>query len=111
LGHTDTVFSSGEAVRRPFKIQEGKATGPGVFDMKAGIAVMWAALKTMTSVGPLPRPVTVLLNSDEEVGSPSSRPLIENEAQAVKAALVLEPSLPGGAVKTSRKGTGQFTIK
>jgi glutamate carboxypeptidase len=111
LGHTDTVFSSGEAVRRPFKIQEGKATGPGVFDMKAGIAVMWAALKTMRSVGPLPRPVTVLLNSDEEVGSPTSRPLIENEAQAVKAALVLEPSLPGGAVKTSRKGTGQFTIK
>jgi glutamate carboxypeptidase len=111
LGHTDTVFSAGEAARRPFRIQEGKATGPGVFDMKAGIAVMWAALKVMKSMAPLPRPVTVLLNSDEEVGSPSSRPVIENEAQAVKAALVLEPSLPGGAVKTSRKGTGQFTIK
>jgi glutamate carboxypeptidase len=108
LGHTDTVFSEGEAARRPFRIENGRATGPGVFDMKAGIALMWSALKVL---GPLPRPVTVLLTSDEEIGSPSSRELILKEAASARAVLVLEPSLPGGALKTSRKGVGRFTIK
>lgn len=109
LGHTDTVFAAGDAARRPFRIENGRARGPGVFDMKGGIALLWAALRDMA--GRLPRPVTVLLNSDEEVGSPSSRELIEREAQSAQAVLVLEPSLPGGALKTSRKGTGRFTVK
>jgi glutamate carboxypeptidase len=108
LGHTDTVFSEGEVARRPFRIADGRATGPGVFDMKAGIALMWSALKALA---PLPRPVTVLLTSDEEIGSPSSRDLILKEAASARAVLVLEPSLPGGALKTSRKGVGRFTIK
>jgi glutamate carboxypeptidase len=109
LGHTDTVFAAGDAARRPFKVESGRATGPGVFDMKGGIALMWAALRQM--VGTVPRPVTVLLTSDEEVGSPSSRELIEREARAAHAVLVLEPSLPGGGLKTSRKGVGRFTVK
>src|SRR5678810_422178 len=105
LGHTDTVFPAGEVGRRPFRIENDRATGPGVFDMKAGITLIWAALRAS---GPLPRPVTVLLTSDEEMGSPSSRELIEREAGAASAVLVLEPSLPGGGIKTSRKGVGRF---
>src|SRR5688572_17132143 len=107
LGHLDTVFAEGEARRRPFRIESGRAMGPGVFDMKAGIVLIWAALQAL---GTLSRPVTVLLTSDEEVGSPSSRELIEKEAMRAKAVLVLEPSLPGGALKTERKGVGRFTI-
>ena len=107
LGHLDTVFAEGEAGRRPFRIESGRAMGPGVFDMKAGIVLIWAALQAL---GTLSRPVTVLLTSDEEVGSPSSRELIEKEAMRAKAVLVLEPSLPGGALKTERKGVGRFTI-
>ena len=107
LGHTDTVFPAGEAGRRPFRIENNRATGPGVFDMKAGIALILSALRAL---GSLPRPVTVLLTSDEEVGSPSSRELIEKEASRAGAVLVLEPSLPGGGLKTARKGTGRFTV-
>jgi glutamate carboxypeptidase len=108
LGHTDTVFSSGEPARRPFRIENNRATGPGVFDMKGGIVLMWAALKAL---GAGSRPVTVLLTSDEEVGSPSSRELILKEAASARAVLVLEPSLPGGGLKTARKGVGRFTLK
>jgi len=108
LGHVDTVFQSGEAARRPFRIEDGRATGPGVFDMKGGLALIVAAMRAMNGV---PRPITVLLTSDEELGSPSSRELIEREANAAHAVLVMEPSLPGGALKTSRKGTGRFTVK
>jgi glutamate carboxypeptidase len=111
LGHTDTVFSAGEAARRPFRIERGVATGPGVFDMKAGIALMLAALRALRTLRPLPKSVTVLLTSDEELGSPSSRDLIQAEALQASAVLVLEPSLPGGALKTARKGVGRFTIK
>ena len=106
LGHTDTVWPAGEIVRRPFRIDGGRATGPGVFDMKAGILLMWMALQVSRS-----SPVTVLLTSDEEIGSNSSRALIESEAGQCRAVLVLEPSMPGGALKTARKGVGRFTLK
>jgi glutamate carboxypeptidase len=80
--------------------------------MKAGILLMWMAIDALLKTkGRLPRPVTVLLNSDEEVGSQSSRELIESEAANVSAVFVLEPSLPGGALKTARKGVGRFTVK
>jgi glutamate carboxypeptidase len=108
LGHTDTVFSAGEAAKRPFKVSADRATGPGVFDMKGGIALMWSAIRAL---GELKRNVTVLLNSDEEMGSVSSRDLIQKEAAAASTVLVLEPSLPGGVLKTARKGTGKFTVK
>src|SRR6185436_13774739 len=112
LGHTDTVFPAQEAQRRPFRIEAGKATGPGVFDMKAGILLMWLALRALTQCKRMPEnSVTVLLTSCEEVGSVTSRDLIEAEARLAKAVLVLEPSLPGGVLKTERKGVGRFTIK
>ena len=106
LGHTDTVWTAGEIAKRPFKIENRRATGPGVFDMKAGILLMWMAMRVLKA-----RPLTILLNSDEEIGSSSSRSLIESEASQCGAVLVLEPSLPGGALKTARKGVGRFTVK
>jgi glutamate carboxypeptidase len=112
LGHTDTVWAAGEVEKRAFRIDAaGKATGPGVFDMKAGILLMWMAVKGLQQQGLLSKDITLLLTSDEEVGSNSSRSLIEFEARQCKAVLVLEPSLPGGMLKTIRKGVGRFTIK
>ncbi len=112
LGHTDTVFGAGTAAQRPFRIENGRATGPGVFDMKSGILLMWMALRALLRAeGTLRRPVTVLLTSDEEMGSRTSRALVETEASASRAVLVVEPSLPGGVLKTGRKGTGNFTVK
>jgi glutamate carboxypeptidase len=112
LGHTDTVFPVGEVAKRPFRNTNGKATGPGVFDMKAGILIMWSALRALLKTGsPLEHAVTVLLTSDEEVGSTTSRTLLESEAGSARAVIVLEPSLPGGILKTARKGVGRFTIK
>ncbi len=115
LGHTDTVWPAGEIQKRPFRINGNRATGPGVFDMKAGIVLMWMALSALSELkalrGGLARSVTVLLTSDEEVGSNTSRSLIESEAGKSGAVLVLEPSLPGGALKTARKGVGRFTLK
>jgi len=106
LGHTDTVWTAGEILNRPFRLEAGRASGPGVFDMKAGIVLMWMALQHAPA-----QAVTVLLTSDEEIGSHSSRSLIESEARQCAAVLVLEPSLPGGTLKTSRKGVGVFTLK
>ena len=112
LGHTDTVFPAGEVAKRPFQIRNGRATGPGVFDMKAGILIAWSAMKALLkSHSPFQQSVTVLLTSDEEMGSTTSRALLESEASSARAVLVLEPSLPGGRLKTSRKGVGRFTIK
>jgi glutamate carboxypeptidase len=112
LGHTDTVWPAGEIEKRPFKIEDGRVLGPGVFDMKAGILLMWMALGALLRVrGTLERSVTVLLTSDEEVGGNSSRALIESEAAQCRAVFVLEPSLPGGVLKTARKGVGRFIMK
>ena len=106
LGHTDTVWPAGEIEKRPFKVENGRAMGPGVFDMKAGIVLMWMVMRALKAI-----PVTILLTSDEEIGSTSARALIESEASQCRAVFVLEPSLPGGALKTARKGVGRFTVK
>jgi glutamate carboxypeptidase len=106
LGHTDTVWPAGEIEKRPSKVENGRAMGPGVFDMKAGIVLMWMVMRALKAI-----PVTILLTSDEEIGSTSARALIESEASQCRAVFVLEPSLPGGALKTARKGVGRFTVK
>src|SRR6266704_5851565 len=112
LGHTDTVWPAGEIAKRPFKITGGRAFGPGVFDMKAGILLIAMAIDALQKVDRgLPKCVTVLLVSDEEVGSTSSRTVTESEARPCRAVFVLEPSLPGGALKTARKGIGRFALK
>jgi glutamate carboxypeptidase len=106
LGHHDTVFPLGTLAQRPFRIADGKATGPGVFDMKGGIVQAIHAVAALDD----PSGVEMLFNSDEEVGSESSRALIEERALACGNVLVLEPSADGGAVKTGRKGTGTFEV-
>ena len=111
LGHLDTVWGMGEAGRRPARLEEGKIFGPGSFDMRGGTTLMLALAHYLSSGrGSLKRPLTLLLVSDEEVGTRTARALIEREARESRAVLVLEPCLPGGAVKTARKGVGAFSI-
>jgi len=112
LGHYDTVYDLGTLKTMPWREQGGKLCGPGVFDMKGGIAQMMFAVRALRGGGGgLPRPVKVWLVSDEEVGSESSRAMTERLASQCAAVFVCEPSGPGGALKTARKGVGDFTIK
>lgn len=109
VGHYDTVWPIGTLRRLPFTVSDGKARGPGIFDMKAGLVQAFWAIRTLLESGPLPRPVVMLVNSDEEIGSPTSRAIIEQEASNAAAALVLEPS-ERGALKTARKAVGIFQV-
>ena len=114
LGHIDTVYPLGTLAGMPCRVDDGRLWGPGALDMKSGIALMLHALDGLRTWhnDSLPRPVTVLLVSDEEVGSESSRPITESLARRSAAVLVLEPSYGlKGAVKTARKGVGEYTIK
>ena len=113
VGHLDTVWPVGTLERLPFRItKEGTAHGPGIFDMKSGVAVAMNALEAIATQGlQTKHPVTLLLTCDEEIGSKTSRSLVEAEARRSVAALVLEPPIPGGRVKTGRKGIGGFTLK
>ncbi|HMD16040.1 MAG TPA: M20 family metallopeptidase [Terriglobales bacterium] len=116
LGHYDTVYPLGTLATMPCRAVDNKLTGPGVLDMKSGIALILHALEALQDWhkqdGELPRPVTVLLVSDEEVGSDSSRAITEALAKKAAAVLVLEPSYgPEGAVKTARKGVGEYLVK
>jgi glutamate carboxypeptidase len=111
VGHLDTVWPLGTLSARPFRIEAERAYGPGVFDMKAGVAVATFAVKGLNELGRSPnRPVTFLMTCDEETGSHFSREVIEDEARSAEAALVLEPPIPGGKVKTARKGVGEFEL-
>ena len=111
LGHFDTVWPIGQLQRMPLRRDGGRLHGPGVFDMKAGIALATLATRALAEHGALDHARIVMLwTSDEEIGSMTSRALIEAEAVKSEAVLVLEPSLPGGALKTSRKGVGQFEL-
>jgi len=114
LGHMDTVYPTGTLATMPWRVSDGRAYGPGVFDMKAGIAFMLHAIEALRERhgDRLPRPITVLLVSDEETGSDSSRRITESLAKKSSAVLVLEPSHgKNGAVKTARKGVGEYTLK
>jgi len=113
LGHYDTVYPLGTLATMPCRVTDNKLTGPGVLDMKSGIALMLHALAGLQAWhGGLPRPVTVFLVSDEEVGSDSSRAITESLAKKAAAVLVLEPSYGSqGAVKTARKGVGEYLVK
>ena len=106
VGHHDTVFPVGSCAARPFEVVDGKATGPGVFDMKAGIVLAVHAVAALADRSG----VEILITSDEEVGSLTSRALLEERALACGQVLVLEPSADGGALKTARKGTGTFQL-
>jgi glutamate carboxypeptidase len=114
LGHMDTVYPIGTIAKMPCRVGKGRVWGPGVLDMKAGIALALHALEALRSWGngKLPRPVTVFLVSDEEIGSNSSRPITERLARESCAVVVIEPAHGlEGAAKTSRKGVGEYTIR
>ena len=112
LGHYDTVYSTGTLAKMPFRIAAGRAYGPGVFDMKAGIVQALFALDAIRRSGAkLNKKIVFLWTSDEEIGSESSRKLIESEAKRSDAVFVLEPALGAkGLLKTARKGVGDAEI-
>ncbi len=111
LCHLDTVWPVGTLAERPWRVEGERAFGPGVYDDKASAAIILTALEGLQAIGLSPRyPVTVLFNSDEEVGSPSSRPLIEAEAAQARVVFCMEPARPDGALKVWRKGTGRYRI-
>ncbi len=112
LGHSDTVWPLGTLRGMPFREKDGRLWGPGVLDMKSGIAFFLFALEALRELDiPVPSTVMLQLNSDEEVGSESSRPLTERNAKGAKAVLVLEPGTGlEGKLKTARKGVGDFAV-
>ena len=111
LGHLDTVWPMGTLAKMPFRVEKGRLWGPGVLDMKAGVAMALAAIEDLQKENAM-RPVIFLLNPDEEVGSTVSRPITEKLAQECAAVFVLEPAQgPKGAYKTARKGVGGYTLR
>jgi glutamate carboxypeptidase len=108
LGHLDTVWPIGTLKHMPWREADGKIYGPGVLDMKSGVVMALEAIAALDALG-LQRPVTLLLNSEEEIGSPVSRAITEKIARECSAVFVLEPA-QGLAYKTARKGIGYFTL-
>ena len=112
LCHFDTVWPIGTLTKMPFRIQGPHAFGPGIYDMKASLVMLAFALRNIVeSRRNLTRPIIALLTSDEEIGSPTSRALIEETARSAEFVLVLEPPLPDGSLKTHRKGVGNYTLQ
>jgi glutamate carboxypeptidase len=110
LGHVDTVWPVGTLAQMPVEVRDGRLHGPGTFDMKAGVVL--AILAASVAAPRLQRVrVRLLFTTDEEIGSETSRAVIEAEARASEAVLVFEPALPGGVLKTARKGVGSFRLE
>ncbi len=113
VGHCDTVWPVGTLAEMPVTLRGGRMTGPGIYDMKGGLALLLYALRALRAAA-LETPVTplVLINSDEEIGSPDSRPAVRRLAALADRVLVMEPAMgPRGRLKTTRKGVGQFTVR
>jgi len=111
-GHLDTVWSHGTLGAMPYVVNGAKAHGPGIYDMKAGSFLAFHAVRSILQQGvATPRPIVLLLTPDEEVGSPTSRWLIEREAAEAAAVLIPEPAGAGGACVTARKGVGRFVLR
>ncbi len=104
MGHRDTVFPKGETARRPFKVEAGKAYGPGVADMKCGLVMNCFVAEAFRRFGGHAYPIHVLVTSDEEIGSPSSRPVIEALARGASYVFNSEPGRPSGNIVKGRKG-------
>jgi glutamate carboxypeptidase len=111
LGHCDTVFPTGEAGRRPFRVEGSRAYGPGVADMKAGLVMNTFVLEALARFGGARHPLTVLYTSDEEIASGASRPVIEAEAKGARAVFNAEPGRPSGNLVSGRKGAMFLTIE
>ncbi len=112
LCHYDTVWPVGSLATHPFRIEDGYAYGPGIFDMQSSLILVEFALRGLQDLGLTPpRPLHILVTSDEEVGSITSRSHIEAAARDAAYVLVLESPLPGGVLKTARKGVGEFWLE
>lgn len=113
LGHCDTVWPHGTLASMPFREEDGRLYGPGIFDMKGGVSFFLMAVEALRELAIKPAAsISLLLVSDEEIGSLSSRPLTEAEAGSANLVLVLEPAFgPEGRLKTARKGTGMFRLR
>ncbi len=109
MGHRDTVFPKGEPQRRPFRIEDGRAYGPGVADMKAGLVMNMFVLAAFKRFGGAPAPLLGLFTGDEEIGSPEGREVIESVAREARAVFNSEPGRPSGGIVTGRKG-GVFSF-
>jgi glutamate carboxypeptidase len=111
-GHLDTVWSHGTLDAMPYTVNGAKAHGPGIYDMKAGSFLAFHAVRSILRQRVrTPRPIVLLLTPDEEVGSPTSRAIIEREAGQAAVVLIPEPAGPGGACVTARKGVGRFVMR
>ena len=112
LGHFDTVWPLGQIESMPLRHEDGRLYGPGTYDMKAGIAIAMLAIRVLTETARQCRHrIVLLLTTDEEIGSATSRPIIEAEARKSRAVFVLEPALGTGGVKTARKGIADYRIE
>lgn len=111
-GHLDTVWSTGTLTTMPYRVDGDRAYGPGIYDMKAGSFIAFHALRSILAQKvPTRRPIVLLLTPDEEVGSPTSREIIEREGARAAYTLIPEPAGPGGAAVTARKGVGRFVME
>lgn len=111
LCHYDTVWPLGTVLERPPRLEAGLVHGPGVYDMRGGLVAGLGALRALQELGALSRPVSVLLTADEEQGSPTSQALITRRGQAASLVVVPEPAMPGGGLKTSRKGVCTYRLQ
>jgi glutamate carboxypeptidase len=112
MTHVDTVWPIGTIERMPWRIEGDHAHGPGIYDMKASAAMMFTALDILSDLQISHRPIVWTINTEEEVGSPVSRPVLEAEARAAEMVLCLEPPVPPrGSLKTERKGVGMFEME
>jgi glutamate carboxypeptidase len=110
LGHFDTVWGIGTVETMPVRRDGDRLSGPGVFDMKAGIAIALTAVRALLHANATRPAIRMLWTTDEEIGSGTSRDAIVAAARTARAVLVLEPALPGGALKTARKGCGEYEL-
>jgi glutamate carboxypeptidase len=111
-GHLDTVWSHGTLATMPYRVDGDRAHGPGIYDMKAGSFLAFHVVRSILTQGiATPRPITLLLTPDEEVGSPTSRDVIEREGERARCVLIVEPANANGACVTARKGVGRFVLK
>lgn len=112
VAHMDTVFPEGTARKRPFKMEGTRAFGPGVVDMKGSLVELLYAILCLKLTGNTGyKHIQIILNSDEEIGSPSSAALIAEKSRNKKFALILEPARPDGSLVTARRGCGQFKVE
>ncbi len=111
LGHRDTVFPKGTVAERPFRIENSRAYGPGVCDMKAGLVMNAFVLEAFARHGGAPRPLVMLVTSDEEIASPASRPTIEAVASGARAVFNAEPGRPSGNIVSGRKGAMFLSVE